>query len=124
MAERKKTGKKKKEGALANRSREAGLGFVRIADDVVASIAMIAAREVEGVAQETKNGKAQSGSAKVRVIGKNVEILMNLVISYGHNIPETCGQIQSRVKTAVENMTGLTVKNVDIRIIGAEIQSR
>ncbi|MBQ7556579.1 MAG: Asp23/Gls24 family envelope stress response protein, partial [Lachnospiraceae bacterium] len=50
-------------------------------------------------------------------------ILMNIVISYGHNIPETCGQVQTRVRTAVENMTGLNVRNVNIRIVGAEIQA-
>ena len=119
MADRKRNTGRSKEMIPEETHGEKSLGFVRIADDVVSSIAMIAAHEVDGVA----DGKSQTGSSKVKVTGRNVDILMNIVISYGHNIPETCGQVQTRVRTAVENMTGLNVRNVNIRIVGAEIQA-
>ncbi|MCR5304430.1 MAG: Asp23/Gls24 family envelope stress response protein [Lachnospiraceae bacterium] len=124
MAGRKKTERKTKETAVVESGSEMKLGSVSIADEVVSSIATIAASEVDGVASEIKNGVAQSGSAKVRVTGKNVDLLLNITISYGHNIPETCGQVQSRVRTAVENMTGLMVKSVNIKVVGAEIGAR
>jgi uncharacterized alkaline shock family protein YloU len=40
------------------------------------------------------------------------------MMSYGFNIPATCQQAQTRVKASVENMTGLEVTDVNIRIAG------
>ena len=37
---------------------------------------------------------------------------------YGSSIPETCSKVQNRVSTAIENMTGLKVQDVNIRVAG------
>ena len=109
-------------------------GMVQIADDVVAVIAGLAATEVKGVAAMAGNitneimskvGKNNlSKGAKISVNGKKVKISLAIMMEYGYNIPGTCSKVQDRVKTAVENMTGLTVTDVDIRIAGVEMQKK
>ena len=42
-------------------------------------------------------------------------------MEYGYNIPATCQRVQNRVKAAIENMTGLEVLDVNIRIAGINV---
>ena len=107
-------------------------GDVRIADDVVGNIAAIAATEIEGVAGTVGNVTKElmsrlglnprSKGVKVVIDGNMVTLDMALIMKYGYNIPITSKQVQKRVKTSVENMTGLTVVNVGIRIIGIDME--
>ena len=104
-------------------------GEVKIADDVVASIAAIAAGEIEGVSAMTgnisdmlKNSmgiRSGAGSGvRVDVAGNMVRVDIALVIQYGHNIMETSKKVQDKVKNSIETMTGLNVTDVNIRITG------
>ncbi|MCR4922544.1 MAG: Asp23/Gls24 family envelope stress response protein [Lachnospiraceae bacterium] len=105
-------------------------GEIRIADDVVANIAAIAATEVEGVASTVGNltnelmSKVGMGSAKkgvnVEVEDSVVSVRMALIMKYGYNIPVTSKKVQERVKSAIESMTGLEVSDVAIRISGID----
>ncbi len=106
----------------------AEIGSVKIADDVVARIAALAALEVEGVSAmagdytsdvlEMVGVKNLSKGAKVIVGAGVVKVDLVLMMAYGFNIPATCQQVQTRVKASVENMTGLEVTDVNIRIAG------
>ncbi len=106
----------------------AEVGTVKIADDVVARIAALAALEVDGVSAMAGNYTSDklekvsrnnlSKGAKV-VVGQNeVKVDLALMMAYGFNIPATCQQAQTRVKASIENMTGLEVTDVNIRIAG------
>ncbi len=107
------------------------LGEVKIADEVVAAIAGLAAMEVEGVSSMSGNvGKELIGKLGVKNLSKGVkvDVLENVVtvsltlnLKYGYNIIETSNKVQEKVKTAIENMTGLTVADVNIRIIGVDV---
>ncbi len=107
-------------------------GTVKIADDVVAMIAGIAATEVDGVAAMAGNishefmskvgVKNLKKGVKVDVIGKKVTVDLALIMEYGYNIPATSRKVQERVKNAIENMTGLEVSDVNIRIAGVNMQ--
>ncbi len=109
-------------------------GEVRIADDVVGNIAAIASTEVEGVAGTVGNVTKElmsrlglnprSRGVKVVIDGNMVTLDMALIMKYGYNIPITSKQVQERVKTSVENMTGLTVVNVGIRIVGIDMEEQ
>ena len=109
-------------------SQEEKAGTVKIADDVVASIAALAALEVDGVASMAGNAtdellsrvgvKGTGKGAKVEVIERIVSVEMAVNLKYGYNIPAVSGRIQEKVKSAVETMTGLTVSDVNIRIAG------
>ena len=108
------------------------LGTVKIADDVVAMIAGLAATEVDGVAAMAGNitndlmskmgVKNLAKGVKVEVIGKTVKADLALVVEYGYNIPVVSQKVQEKVKSTIENMTGLEVSDVDIRIAGVNMQ--
>ena len=110
------------------------LGEVRIADEVVAIIAGLAATEVEGVSSMAGNitnelvsklgMKNLSKGIKVDVQGNVVRVDVALNICFGFAIPEVSAKVQERVKSAIENMTGLEVSNINIRIAGVNIEKR
>lgn len=105
-----------------------GKGQVQIADEVVAIIAGLAATEVEGVASMAGNitnelvgklgMKNLAKGVRVEVSPESVIVDMALNMKYGYSIPKTSKTVQEKVKTAIENMTGLTVAEVNIRIAG------
>ena len=108
------------------------VGEVQIADEVVAAIAGLAANEVKGVstpagtvtsdlAGKLGSKKNLSKGVKVLVNPDAVSVDMALTLDYGYGIPETAKQVQEKVKLAIENMTGLQVKEVNIRIAGVNI---
>ena len=111
---------------------EENVGVVQIADDVVAMIASLATTEVEGVSAMAGNitnelmgkvgMKKLTKGVKVDVQGGNVAVALAVTMEYGYNIPATCQKVQYKVKAAIENMTGLTCTNVNIRIAGIKVK--
>ena len=98
------------------------VGQVQIADEVVAVIAGLAATEVEGVAKMSGNITNEIVSKLgMKKLSKGVKVTMNLVLSYGVSIPKTSQEVQDKVKSAIETMTGLTVSEVNIRIAGIQM---
>ena len=110
-----------------------GIGEVQIADEVVAIIAGLAATEVDGVASMAGNitnelvsklgMKNLSKGIRVEVLDGKVSVDVALNISYGYSIPEVSAKVQDRVKNAIENMTGLEVSIVNIRIASVDMGS-
>lgn len=110
---------------------EANLGEVKIADEVVAVIAGLAAMEVDGVASMAGSAtkelvsklgvKSLSKGVKVDVLEGIVTAKLALNLKYGYSIKATTSKVQEKVKTAIENMTGLEVADVNIRITGVEM---
>lgn len=113
--------------------RGSDLGTVKIANEVIASIAGIAALKVEGVADLSPGGgltgeiveilgrRNWDRGVKVEVVGQEVFIDMGVVVEYGVSIPEVSWKIQENVKQSVENMTGLNVMEVNVRIHGVRM---
>ena len=108
------------------------IGEVRVADEVVAIIAGLAATEVEGVESMcnitnelvSKLGmKNLSKGVKVHVGENDVTVNLALNIKYGCEIPKVSATVQDRVKTAIETMTGLEVSEVNIKIAGVNIDN-
>lgn len=110
---------------------EGSIGEIQIADEVVAIIAGLAATEVEGVSSMAGNitnelvgrlgMKNLAKGVKVDITSEAVVVDMALNMEYGFNIPKTSEEVQERVKTAIENMTGLHVAEVNVRIAGVAI---
>lgn len=106
-------------------------GMVTIADEVVAIIAGLAATEVKGVASMAGNVtnelvsrlgmKNLSKGVRVAVNNSKVKVDLALNLSYGYSIPKTSQIVQDKVKGAIENMTGLEVVSVNIRIAGIDM---
>ena len=108
------------------------LGEVQIADEVVAIIAGLAATEVEGVAAMAGNitnelvgklgMKNLSKGVKVLVTDRSVDVDLALNIEYGYSIMKVSEKVQDKVKAAIENMTGLEVAMVNIRIASVNME--
>ncbi len=125
MGEEKKQSKKEEEIVLSE-----GENNIEISDDVVAVIAGMAASEVSGVAEmaggfaggisEVLSGKKNLAKGiKVEILdNKEARIDVNIIVEYGARIPDVAFEIQKRVKKSVENMTGLSVLEVNVHVQG------
>lgn len=102
---------------------------IRIADEVVAVIAGKAVSEIQGVYEmsggfaggisEVLSGKKNLAKGiKVIVTEKDAKIDVNIIVEYGVRIPEIAFEIQTKVKKAVETMTGLKVTEVNVHVQG------
>lgn len=110
---------------------ETEVNGIKIAEEVVAKIAGIAASEVKGVygmnggfvegLSEMLGKKSFSKGVKVQVGEKDTTIDLFIIVEYGCRIPDIAWEIQNRVKTAVENMTGLKVLEVNIHVQGVNL---
>ncbi|MDD5506623.1 MAG: Asp23/Gls24 family envelope stress response protein [Candidatus Omnitrophica bacterium] len=106
------------------------LGAVRIHKNVVSSISSIAALEIEGVKKVGAGLKGsllelvgQKSFLAIKVdISKNEEVRVDipLVIKYGYNIPDTAARVQENVRQALEKMSNLFVKDININVQGIE----
>ncbi len=109
------------------------IGEVRIADEVVAVIAGLAATEVEGVASMAGNLTRElisklgmrnlSKGVELEVVDSTVSVKLSLNIQYGYSVPDVSAKVQDKVKTAIENMTGLQVLDVNITIAGVNMDN-
>ena len=107
---------------------------MKIADEVVAIIAALAATEVEGVASMAGNitnelisrlgMKNLSKGVKVDVLEGVVTVSLALNLKYNYSIMDVSAKVQEKVKNAVENMTGLEVADVNIKVAGVEMENQ
>lgn len=124
--------------AVENAPEEISLGSnnaIKIADDVVAVIAGVAVSEIPGVANmaggfaggitEVLSGKKNMAKGiKVDIINeKETKIDVNIIVEYGTRIPNVAYEIQTKVKKAVETMTGLKVLEVNVHVQGVNINN-
>lgn len=110
---------------------ETEVNGIKIAEDVVAKIAGIAASEVKGVfsmnggiaggISEMFGKKSFSKGVKAQVTEKDAILDLYIIVEYGSRIPDIAFEIQNKVKTAVENMTGLKVLEVNIHVQGVNL---
>ncbi len=104
------------------------LGSVRIADEVIASIAGIAATDVVGVVgmssgliggmAEMMGKKNPSKGVKVQVGAREIAVDLYIIVEYGLRIPDVALQVQEKVKEAVETATGMSVIEVNVHVQG------
>lgn len=102
------------------------IGSVVIADEVVAIIAGLAATEVEGVASMADNisrelvarlgMKNLSKGVRVEILDGEATVYMSLNIRFGYSIPQVSAKVQEKVAAAIENMVGMHVAGVNIKI--------
>ena len=106
-------------------------GEIIVADEVIAVITGLAAMEVEGVASMAGNAtreliskigiKSLSKGVKVDVLEDVVTVEATLNLKYGYNVKDVSVKVQEKVKVAIENMTGLKVADVNVRVAGIEV---
>ena len=107
-------------------------GKIVFADDVIATIAALAAADVEGVAgmsggvveglTERLGMRNITKGVKVEVGTEEAAVDLYLVLNYGINIPDVCRAVQENVKKAIETMTGLRVVEVNVHVQGVKFE--
>ncbi len=111
---------------------EQKMGNVKISEEVVSTIAGLAATEVKGVASMSAGltggiydliGK-KNPSKGVKIDMKEEEVALDLyiIVEYGTKIPDVALEVQQAVKNSVETMTGLTASKIDIHIQGVKME--
>lgn len=106
-------------------------GTISFADDVIATIAGLAATEIEGVAgmsggimggiAELLGKRNLTKGVKVEVGQEETSIDLSVIVEYGVEIHKVCESIQRNVKKALETMTGLRVLSVNINVQGVRV---
>ncbi|MBQ7096516.1 MAG: Asp23/Gls24 family envelope stress response protein [Clostridia bacterium] len=109
-------------------------GNVCISDDVIATIASIATKTVDGVFEmagsitggfvELFGKKNPSKGVKVSITDNDVAIDIDVVVKFGVKIPDVAEEVQDKVKNEVEAMTGLNVVAVNVNVEGIRISSK
>lgn len=104
---------------------------IRISEEVIATIAGIAASENENVASMGGGfvdgiagmlGRKTPGKGiKVEMKEDQVTIDLAVVMQYGCKIHEVAREMQRRVREAVEDMTGLEVLNINVSVLGVSL---
>lgn len=111
-------------------------GTVSFATDVVATIAGLAATEVEGVAAMINNGnlglvdmlrrnqgnRPLTRGVKVEINGNQVTVQLTVTVDYGSPVPTVAREIQDNVKKAIETMTGLEVPEINVYVQGISFE--
>ncbi len=103
-------------------------GQIVIADEVIAIIAGIAATEVKGVDSMYGGWSGEiisrmgirdlSKGVSISIEDGHVSVKLSLNVRYGYSIPDVSRNVQDKVASAIESMTGLSVLDVNIRIAG------
>ncbi|HAA90470.1 MAG TPA: Asp23/Gls24 family envelope stress response protein [Peptococcaceae bacterium] len=116
------------EGKVEETTKTTSLGSIRIANEVVAIIAGLAATEVEGIAgmsggivggiAERLGRKNLSRGVKVEVGEREAAVDLFVIVDFGVRIPDVAVRVQENVKQAIESMTGLNVVEVNVHVQG------
>ena len=103
------------------------IGQIQISDEVLSIIAGTAALEVEGVAighgNDSRFNKRSFGKGvKVNVDKDKVSVDVTILVKFGHKVHVVSEEVQGRVKTALETMVGMKVKEVNVSVVGLQLE--
>lgn len=125
---------KNKEQVIQEEVKEIEENGIKIADDVIATIAGKSALEVKGVysmaggfaggISEVFGKKSYTKGIKVDNTEKGLKIDVNIIVEYGSRIPDVAYEIQNKVKNSIENMTGLKIDEVNVHIQGVNTETQ
>ena len=106
-------------------------GTIQISEEVIATVASVAAKDVDGVSDLSGNFgddlagmlgmKNASKGIRVEIEDDSVNIECNVVAKYGCSVVEMGKNLQAAIVSAVESMTGLKVKDVAINVCGIAV---
>ena len=116
---------------MSEKEKKTDLGTLKINNEVIASIARNAALQVDGVeniktslvttVMDFFNKGYHNKGISLDITENEVKIGVTVVVRYGMNIPDVANVVQENIRTAIEEMTGLTVSEVNVSI--ADIHS-
>jgi len=99
-------------------------GRISIAEDVIASIARIAAEKVDGIAHSSGSGggglmsifggEDVAPNIKTELANEEVRVELRISVEYGYPVHEVAQGVQQNVQRDIESLAGVTVANVDV----------
>ncbi|MFC2095474.1 Asp23/Gls24 family envelope stress response protein [Candidatus Bipolaricaulota bacterium] len=99
-------------------------GRISIAEDVISSIARIAAEKVDGIAHASGSGGGGlmsifSGediapNIKTELANEEVRVELRISVEYGYPVHEVAQGVQQNVQRDIEQLAGVAVANVDV----------
>ena len=111
---------------MAQKEKKTDLGTLKINNEVIASIARNAALQVNGVEgiktppfsfiSDVFNKNYSNKGIGLEITESEVKIAVTIIVRYGVTIPEVASLVQENIRTAIEEMTGLSVSEVNINI--------
>jgi uncharacterized alkaline shock family protein YloU len=111
------------------------LGRIQVSDEAIAELAAAAAGKVSGVSGLGRGGRLETlaqalgieGGAHgvaIETLGRSVALRLSVQVDFGADIAELGLEVQEAVREAVESMTGLEVRAVDVLVTGVRSRSR
>ena len=111
------------------------LGRIQVSDEAIAEMASTAALRVEGVAAMGASGRMDSLAqvfgldkgglgVKVEMSGRQLSLQISILVEFGADVAEVGLSVQEAVAAAVEQMTGLDVRDVDVAIQGVRVSKK
>ena len=106
-------------------------GTITYANEVIATIAGVAANEVDGVAGMSVTGgigdiwsrnKNITKGVKVEVGSQEAAVDLFIIVEYGKPIQKVAAEVQENVRKAMEGLTGLHVVKVDVHVQGVSFE--
>ena len=102
---------------------KAASGSVKIAEDVISALAIVAAAEVDGVKylndqKPKKLSKKAKKHIKLSYNGNKLVVDVYIIVKYGYIIPRVASKVQTNVLEAVESMSGINVEAVNVHCTG------
>ncbi len=114
-------------------SQQEELGTIHISEEVIASIAAVAAAEVEGVSgivggrdltDKLGNHKVSPGKGiRLAITDEAVEVELSITVDSTSAVRKVAEQVQDAVISCVRDMTGLTVNRVNVNVTGITFQA-
>ena len=107
-------------------------GNIHISEDVVSTVAAMAAVEVDGVAGLSNLGADIAGIAGKKSLSKGVRLSvedngvvveLSILVQYGASIRDVGKAVQEAVISNVESVTGLKVERVNVHVSGVSFEN-
>ena len=106
-------------------------GTITYANEVIATIAGVAANEIDGIAGMCVSGgfseilgrnKNITRGVKVEVGSQEAAVDLYIIVEYGKPIQKVAAEVQENVRKALESLTGLHVVRVDVHVQGVSFE--
>ena len=101
-------------------------GLIEMSEGVVATIAGLAARQVQGIHALGKSRFISFGDDPTRGIGvevgkKEAALDLEVIIEYGTNIRQVAAKLRNKIAEEVDRMAGRRVIEVNINVVGIHL---
>ena len=106
-------------------------GTITYANEVISTIAGVAANEIDGIAGMCISGGLSDIIGRNRNVTRGVKVDIGseeasfdlyVIVEYGQPIQKVCHDVQENVRKAIESMTGLHVVRVDVHVQGVSFE--